>query len=70
MTADEAFEMCAKYLQSNADLHCAYSDPDRSRYREQSPDRDKWAWSADFLNDAARQIRKFQADAVQKTDKV
>jgi len=27
MTADEAFEVCALWLESNAELHFAYSDP-------------------------------------------
>lgn len=62
MTADEAFEMCAVWLENNADLHQAYSDPKRDRFREAAA-RDKWKWSAEFLEDAARHIRRFQDSA-------
>jgi hypothetical protein len=63
MTADEAFEQCVKLLEGSADLHFAYSDPARDRYREPSPDRDKWKWSAEFLQDAANRIKKLRQES-------
>jgi len=63
MTADEAFEVCALWLESNAELHFAYSDPQRDRFKENPRGQayfDQWRHSGEFLDDAARQVRKFQ----------
>lgn len=61
MTAHEAFEKCAQLLEGAAELHFAYSDPDRDRFRSVE-DRSKWRFSAEFLADAAQKIRKMQSE--------
>lgn len=59
--AFEAFEKCAQLLEGSAALHFAYSDKTRDRFCD-AQDREKWNFSAEFLADAARKIRKMQEE--------